>query len=82
MRALGSKSPGAIIMSTALAAIAPVKKLISESVGFFTRRSVSTPTSYATRAPCDPSEVTTWVPSDAYMLGVTRRPSGACSAFT
>ena len=39
-------------------------------------------TSPPTRAPCDPSEVTTCVPSDAYVLGVTRLPSGACSAST
>jgi len=39
-------------------------------------------TSPPTRAPCDPSEVTTCVPSDAYVLGVTRRRSGVCSAFT
>ena len=43
---------------------------------------VSTPTSPPTRAPCDPSDVTTRAPSDAYVLGVTRRSSGACSAFT
>ena len=43
---------------------------------------VSTLTSPPTRAPCDPSEVTTCVPSDAYVLGVTRLPSGACSAST
>ena len=45
-------------------------------------RRVSTPTSPPTRALCDPSEVTTCVPSDAYVLGVTRRPSVACSAST
>ena len=43
---------------------------------------VSTLTSPPTRAPCDPSEVTTCVPSDAYVLGVTRLPFGACSAST
>ena len=35
-----------------------------------------------TRAPYEPGDVTTCVPSDAYVLGVTRRPSGACSAST
>ena len=32
-------------------------------------------------APCDPSDMTSRAPSDAYVLGVTRRSSGACSAF-
>ena len=35
-----------------------------------------------TRLYSRPSEVTRCVPSDAYGLGVTRRPSGACSAST
>jgi hypothetical protein len=35
-----------------------------------------------TRAPYEPSAVMTCVPSDAYVLGVTGRPSGACSAST
>ena len=35
-----------------------------------------------TRAPYEPGDVTTCVPSDSYVLGVTRRPSVACSAST
>jgi len=35
-----------------------------------------------TRAPYEPGDVTTCVPSDSYVLGVTRRPSKACSAST
>ena len=53
----------------------------TQRIGGLTER-VSTPTSPPTRAPCDPSDATTCVPSDAYLLGVTRRPSGACSAST
>ena len=33
-------------------------------------------------APYEPGEATTRVPSVAYGLGVTKRPSGACSAST
>ena len=33
-------------------------------------------------APYEPGEAITWKPSVAYGLGVTKRPSGACSAST
>ena len=54
----------------------------SNRVRLFWDQRVSTPTSPPTRAPCDPSDVTTCVPSNAYVLGVTKRPSEACSAST
>ena len=52
------------------------------SRAMFSYERVSTLTSPPTRAPYDPGEATTCVPSVVYGLGVTRRPCKACSAHT